>query len=209
MTEQQHHRVVSEIQQFRADIYQLLAGLLRDAPSQDLLDFLGNLEVNSDDDGEMVKAWSSLKLAAQTYSVETVTQEYTDLFIGLGHGEVIPYASWYMTGTLMDTQLVQLRQDLVRLGFAREDAVKEPEDHIAALCEVMSVLLLENPQHVQLSFWQKHLKPWADRLWSDLANAQGAAFYAAVAHLAEQFFIQEKDEFAALTLETPVQEGTL
>ncbi|BDY06992.1 molecular chaperone TorD family protein [Ferrimonas sp. YFM] len=209
MTEQQQNRVVPELQQFRADIYQLLAALLRSAPSQDLMDFLSQLEVSSDEDGEMVRAWSGLKLAAQTYSVESVTQEYTDLFIGLGHGEVIPYASWYMTGTLMDTQLVQLRQDLARLGFAREEQVKEPEDHIAAICEVMAVLLLETPQHVQLSFWNKHLKPWADRLWSDLANAKAAAFYAAVAHLAEQFFTQEADEFAALTLDTPVQEGSV
>ncbi|TKB54998.1 TorD/DmsD family molecular chaperone [Ferrimonas aestuarii] len=205
MTEQQQQRVVTELQQFRADIYQLIAGLLRDAPSVELLAFLSELEVSTDEDSGMVKAWSGLKLAAQTYNQESITQEYTDLFIGLGHGEVIPYASWYMTGTLMDTQLVQLRQDLIRLGFARQDTVKEPEDHIAALCEVMAALLLESPQHLQLNFWQKHLAPWVNKLAGDMVNAKGSAFYAAVGTLLLQFFAQEQDEFAALTLETPIQ----
>ena len=69
--------------------------------------------------------------------------EYQDLFIGVGRGEVVPYGSWYMTGFLMDKPLALLRADLAALGFERQENVKEPEDHAAALCETMAMLINE------------------------------------------------------------------
>ncbi|GAA4891533.1 TorD/DmsD family molecular chaperone [Ferrimonas pelagia] len=203
---QQQNRVVTEHQQLRADIYQLLAALLRQAPTTELLSFLAELELEADTDNPMNRAWHALKLAAQTHQDALLEDEFFNLFIGLGHGEVIPYTSWYLTGSLMDQPLALLRQDLARLGFARQDTVKEPEDHLAALCEVMAYLLLEAGQHEQLIFWQRHLETWVDKFFADLAKANNASFYTGVAALGSAFFATERTTFDNQTLDISVQQ---
>lgn len=156
-------RQVSENDQLRADIYQLLAALLRRQPSPELLHFLANLEIDANEDNEMTKAWLSLQLAAQQFNSAQLEDEYFALFLGVGCGEILPYGSWFMTGSLMDKPLALLRQDLMQLGFEREDNVKEPEDHVAALCEVMGTLILEAPSYRQLAFYQRHIGSWIGR----------------------------------------------
>lgn len=197
-------REVSENDQLRADIYQILAALLRGKPSTELLQFLANLEVDVDDASEMTKAWSSIKLASNQFSSEQLEEEYFNIFYGVGRGEIMPYASWFMTGSLMDKPLAMLRQDLMQLGFEREENVKEPEDHVAALCEVMGVLILEAPGYRQLGFYQRHLAPWIARFCTTLAETPSAAFYATVAQLAKAFFEAEANEFEQLQLDIPV-----
>ncbi|MBL4815029.1 MAG: molecular chaperone TorD family protein [Shewanella sp.] len=197
-------REVSENDQLRADIYQLLAALLRSQPSAELLQFLANLELDVDDPSEMTKAWSALKLAANQFSSEQLEEEYFNIFYGVGSGEIMPYASWFMTGSLMDKPLAMLRQDLIQLGFEREENVKEPEDHVAALCEVMGVLLLEAPGYRQLGFYQRHISSWIERFCTSLAATPSAAFYATVAQLAKSFFETEANEFEQLQLNIPV-----
>lgn len=129
----------------RVEIYGLLAHLFRKAPDQTVLDWLSVLDVeanqNASSSNTMAASWPVLKLAAQTSTVLAVEEEYQDLFIGIGRGEIVPFGSWYLTGSLMEMPLAHLRRDLMQLGFAREDNVKEPEDHIAALLEVMAMLV--------------------------------------------------------------------
>ncbi|GIU02083.1 TorD/DmsD family molecular chaperone [Shewanella morhuae] len=197
-------RQVSENDQLRADIYQLLAALLRRQPSPELLQFLITLEIDDNEDNEMTKAWLSLQLAAQQFSSDQLEDEYFNLFLGVGCGEILPYGSWFMTGSLMDKPLALLRQDLMQLGFEREDNVKEPEDHVAALCEVMGVLLLEAPSYRQLAFYQRHMGSWIGRFCDSLAKAPSAAFYATVAQLAKAFFEMEANAFEQLSLDIPV-----
>lgn len=197
-------REVSENDQLRADIYQLLAALLRSQPSAELLQFLGNLELDANDDSEMTKAWSAVKLASNQFSSEQLEDEYFKIFYGVGSGEIMPYGSWFMTGSLMDKPLAMLRQDLMQLGFEREENVKEPEDHVAALCEVMGILILEAPGYRQLGFYQRHIGTWIDRFCTTLAATPSAAFYATVAQLAKAFFEAEANEFEQLQLDIPV-----
>jgi hypothetical protein len=52
-----------------------------------------------------------------------------------------PTGSYYLTGFLNEKPLTVLRGALARLGIARAAAVKEPEDQVAALCEVMAGLI--------------------------------------------------------------------
>ena len=104
----------------------------------------------------------------------------------------------------MDKPLALLRQDLMQLGFEREDNVKEPEDHVAALCEVMGILILEAQSYRQLAFYQRHIGSWINRFCESLAKAPGAAFYATVAQLAKSFFELEQSEFEQLQLDIPV-----
>ncbi|ACJ31645.1 TorA specific chaperone, putative [Shewanella piezotolerans WP3] len=197
-------REVSENDQLRADIYQLLAALLRRQPSTELLQFLAGLDIDANDDSDMTKAWVGLKLAAEQFTSEQLEDEYFNIFLGVGSGEILPYGSWFMTGSLMDKPLALLRNDLMQLGFEREEEVKEPEDHVAALCEVMGTLILEAPGYRQLAFYQRHMGSWIARFCDSLAKTPSAAFYATVAELAKAFFVIEANEFEQLSLNIPV-----
>ncbi|MBC7003700.1 molecular chaperone TorD family protein [Photobacterium sp. BZF1] len=180
----------------RVEIYGLLAHLFRKAPDQTVLDWLSALDVeanqNASSSNTMAASWPVVKLAAQTSTVLAVEEEYQDLFIGIGRGEIVPFGSWYLTGSLMEMPLAHLRRDLMQLGFAREENVKEPEDHIAALLEVMAMLVEGGDKHLQQVFFNRHIATWFERLFTDLKAANSAVFYSAVAELALQFLLVEK-----------------
>ncbi|MFA0373095.1 molecular chaperone, partial [Vibrio sp. 10N.222.54.F6] len=88
----------------------------------------------------MQKAWIAIQQAATESNRKALEDEYQDLFIGIGRGEIVPFGSWHRTGSMMEKPLAEIRHDLELLGIERDEQVKEPEDHIAALCEVMAML---------------------------------------------------------------------
>ncbi|MGC3874389.1 TorD/DmsD family molecular chaperone [Halomonas sp. GXIMD04776] len=182
----------------RADIYRLLARLLREAPDADLLGFLADLDI-IEDNGDLKTSWKALTLAAATARPEGLERAHFRHLIGVIQGELVPYASWYLTGSLMEMPLVELRRDLKRLGFERAPDVKEPEDHIAAMLEVMAMLIESDPEQ-QAIFFQRHLASWGSDFMTDLARVD-TPFYASVGQLGHTFLQQE----AALNVpdETP------
>ncbi|CZF77656.1 TorD/DmsD family molecular chaperone [Grimontia marina] len=187
--------VTREDNEIRLNIYHLLAHLFRQAPDQDVLNWLATLEVEGDEDNGMAAAWSVLKLSASKTKPMQTADEYQQLFIGVGRGEVVPFGSWYLTGSLMELPLAHLRQDLRRLGFERQEETKEPEDHIAALLEVMAMLVDEEDTESQKAFFNRHIAPWFERLCDDVIRANAAVFYSSVAALAKQFLTIEKISF--------------
>ncbi|MEH6651093.1 MAG: molecular chaperone TorD family protein [Motiliproteus sp.] len=191
---------LNPLQQFRSDSYALLGSLLSQSPSQPLLQWLTQVELVDDQQSAMREAWEVLQLAASRAQVEQVSNEYHSLFIGVGRGELLPFASWYMTGFLMEKPLVTLRQDLQQLGFERDPDVREPEDHIAALCQVMAMIGSDDgvDRAVQQQFFERHLASWWQRFFNDLQTSQTSHFYSAVGRFAELFFEQE-----SLLLQTP------
>ena len=97
-------------------------------------------------------------------------------------------ATWYQTGFLMEKPLGLLRDDLAALGFERDPDVHEPEDHIAALCEVMAMLIQEGISlERQQQFFSAHIDTWADDFFKDLAEARSAVFYKSVARFGRAF----------------------
>ena len=186
--------VIKPLQQFRTDTYALLGSLLSQPPSQQLLQWLTQIELGDDQQSSMREAWGVLQLAASRAQSEQVAEEFHCLFIGVGRGELMPFGSWYMTGFLMEKPLVELRQDLEQLGFERDPDVREPEDHIAALCQVLALLVspadaVDGVQQQQ--FFERHLGSWWQRFFTDLQASQTAHFYSAVGRFAEVFFEQE------------------
>lgn len=190
--------------QVRAHTYGLFGALLTAAPSADLLALLAQVDPAPDvagggansaaTDAGFAGAWRQLAIAAEHADSNTLEQEYQDLFIGVGRGEVVPYGSWYMTGFLMDRPLALLRADLKRFGFERQDEVAEPEDHAGALCETMAMLLTEgHHQAVQRQFFEAHMGPWMKSFFRDLSEAKSARFYCAVGQFGEQFIEFESD----------------
>ena len=192
---------IDEEQKYRASAYALIAALLRSAPDQEMLDRLDGLSQETTADGDdLLLAMSTLALSAKIHTPIVIDDEFHKLFIGLGTGELVPYGSWYLTGFLMEKPLSDLRDDLARLGYERNTSVVEPEDHVAALCEVVSLMIAEGADlSVQNSFFQSHMVNWLGRFFDDLGKAKSAVFYKAVARFGAAFIALESEYFSMQT----------
>lgn len=179
--------------EYRAGAYAMLGALMRREPDEDLLKQVGGLAV-VDPDGELAAAMSALGMAARSMTAQAAKHEYFSLFIGIGRGELVPYGSWYLTGFLMERPLGELRTDLARLGFERDAANRDPEDHVGALCEVMAMLAEEDDAlDRQREFFSRHMAPWFERFFQDLSAAKSASFYRAVARFGAAFTAFERE----------------
>ncbi|EWH03780.1 TorD/DmsD family molecular chaperone [Halomonas sp. BC04] len=187
----------SEQDALRADIYRLLARLLLAPPDRDLLGFLASLEGEGESEsGPLAECWNELAMAAAASDPDTAAQAHFRHLVGVIQGEITPYASWYLHGTLMDEPLVTVRRDLRRLGIGRAESSRDPEDHLAALCEVMAILIDANSSD-QMTFFQTHLAPWAESCLADLARVD-TALYACTGRLGLHFIEQERREIPPL-----------
>lgn len=190
--------VVGDEDLMRGNLYGLLGHLLAAPPEQPLLDTLAGISPAPSDSSLLTAAWQMLAEAAARATPGTLGDEYLALFIGLGRGEVVPYGSWYMTGFLMEQPLASLRSDLAELGIERQEGVREPEDHAAALCDAMALLITGDdpaPVSVQSRFYARHIEPWMGKFFRDLQQAPSARFYRAVGQLGEQFIEVETRAF--------------
>ena len=137
--------------------------------------------------------------AAQEANAAKVEREYFDLFIGVGRGELLPYASYYLTGFLHERPLARLREDLIALGIERVEGNFEPEDHAATLCEIMAAIVggtFPAPDGAERALFEKHMAPWIGRFFADLERAEAADFYRHVGALGRAFMDIEREAFA-------------
>lgn len=187
---------VDEVDRQRAAEYGLLALLLGKAPDADTLARVARLKGDATDLG---MAHIELATAATDGNERAIGHEFFNLFVGVGRGELLPYASYYLTGFLHERPLARLREDLARLGVVRSENTSEPEDHIAILCEVMAGLAggaFEADIAGQARFFERHLEPWAGRLFADLELSKQAAFYRTVGRVGRIFMELESEAFA-------------
>src|SRR5450631_2456708 len=186
---------VDEIDQLRAAEYGLLSLLLGKAPDADTLSRVAALKGDASDLG---MAHIELAAAAVAADDRAVSKEFFDLFIGLGRGDLLPYASYYMTGFLHERPLARVREDMDVLGIERAGPSREPEDHIAILLEVMAGLArgdFEADFAEQARFFGRHLKPWASRMFADLEMSRSANFYRTIGRVGRVFMELESEAF--------------
>jgi len=184
-------------EQARADVYRLLGALLAGPPNAALIGMLQGITFREAENGAaMTAAWQALQAAAQRTTTDALEDEYFKLFIGLGRGELVPYASFYIHGFLMEKVLASLRDELGALGITRRSDVAEPEDHAAAVCETMGMIIAESGLHLrQSTFFERYIDSWMGRFFEDLGKAEAAEFYRAVALLGQQFLAVERQYF--------------
>ncbi len=180
-------------EQLRAQHYGFLARLLGEAPDGELL---GQIATMAGDETAFGQAYGALARKAAQLSPEDVANEYFELFVGVGRGELLPYGSFYLTGFLNERPLAELRADLRVMGVERVPGRYEPEDHIAFVLEVMAQLARGEIAGNQARFFDKHIGPWAAQFFDDLAIAPSADFYRPVAEIGRQFMDIEARAFA-------------
>ncbi len=184
----------------RARFYRLLSHLLQGPPKAEDLELLAGMTGDATPLGEAV---GGVARVAAGMAPATIGREHHNLFIGLGRGELVPYGSYYLTGFLHEKPLAKLRADLIRHGIERSPEVREPEDHIAALCGAMAGLILGEfgePATLddQKAFFNTHIAPWAKYFFTDLEAAKSAVFYAAVGRAGVAFMEVEETAFEML-----------
>jgi len=186
---------IDEIDRLRAAEYDLLSLLLGKAPDVETLKRIAALKGDGSDLG---MAHIELAAAASETDDRAASKEFFNLFVGLGRGELLPYASYYQTGFLHERPLARVREDLGVLGIERAGTSREPEDHIAILLEVMAGLArgdFEAEFAEQARFFERHLKPWAARMFADLEISQSARLYRAVGRVGRVFMELEAEAF--------------
>jgi TorA maturation chaperone TorD len=178
----QVRETVSDSELMRASLYRLLARALAAPADTEFLNALKKLEGDETAIGQNFRA---LQRAAAMTDVKSAAEEYQNLFIGIGRGELVPFASYYLTGFLNEKPLARLRNDMGELGIARSSGTKEPEDHAAAILEMMAGLIDGSFGAAlglgkQSEFFAQHVASWMPHFFKDLARARNARLLAPV-----------------------------
>ncbi|MEL6839661.1 MAG: molecular chaperone TorD family protein [Pseudomonadota bacterium] len=189
---------IAQEDRLRADLYNFLGLLLAGPPDEMVLAQTAGL---TGDETPLGQAISQLASVAKVSKPKAVTREFNALFIGLGRGELLPFASYYLTGFLNEKPLATLRGDMAAKGIARAPNVYEPEDNIASLMEMMGGLIVGRfacgaaDLQAQKAFFNKHVGPWAGHFFSDLEAAKNSVLYASIGAVGREFMEIEREAF--------------
>ena len=184
----------------RANFYALLARLFYAPPDEALLRTLaGSVEAEAEEGG-IGRAWLALSRAAAAADEGGVREEYDTAFVGTGKSPVTLYTTAYSTRFSNEVPLVELKADLAALGLSRRPDSSEPEDHVAALCDVMRYLITERPDDLeaQKEFFEKWIQPTAGELCAAIARSDCTSFYKSVAALLGELCTIEHGAFEML-----------
>ncbi len=188
----------------RAEVYGLLAAVLYAPPDTELLAQLRVAATEAPAAGAFLEEpWRQWVAVARDMDAAAIASEFTALFGGVGKPEVYVFGSHYLSGFLNDKPLAALRGDLAALGLERDEHMRESEDHIAYLCEVMRFLIAGDDVAVsnlerQRTFFAAHLQPWVLRLCDAVAGHPQARFYKASAEFMRAYFSVEIQGFDML-----------
>ncbi|MFX0540897.1 TorD/DmsD family molecular chaperone [Roseovarius sp. S4756] len=197
MTLAQAQQKIDEEDRLRADLYNYLGVMLAGPPDELLLAQTAGLTGDASSLGQAIEG---LARVAKVTKPKSALTEYNALFIGLGRGELLPYASYYMTGFLNEKPLANLRADMAALGMTRAENTFEPEDNIASLMEMMGGMIVGRfgtaaPLARQKEFYSKHIGPWAPHFFADLQGAKSSVLYASVGAVGAEFLNVEQEAF--------------
>ncbi len=189
--------------------YTLLAGLFRAPPSQAWLDGIGASAASAGvpvDDSALGHAWQDFALACAQANADAVRDEYDAVFVGVGKTEVLPYASYYLSGFLNERPLVELREHLALLGLARRAGIGETEDHVSALCETMAWLIAGDGEMrrdiaTQRAFFTRFIGSWYDGFAAAIEHCGLTDFYKHAGRLLRAFLAIEQQAFTFDSLE--------
>ncbi len=186
----------------RAEMYGLLSQLWFAPPDDAMLVQFAVAVTVAPVSGSFLEApWQDLVAAMRAVSASEAAAQHARLFLSAGKAEVLPYASFYLTGALNDRPLVDLRTDLAALGLASSAPEGETEDHVAFVFEVMRYLIAGDDMAVcnleqQRRFFRAHVQPWVAHALCDAVEQHPAAqLYAALARFTRAFIEVETQAF--------------
>lgn len=183
----------------RAALYALIGRFFYEAPDAELLARIVLDSEHADDGSPLGATLRALADAGREADEDALREEHFRLFVGVGKAIVTPYTSAYVAQVLHERHLLALRQHVMALGFARPESASEPEDHAAALCDVMRHLIRRGESDQgQKDFFERFVYPGLKPLCEKLAETEAAHFYQYVARFALTFLDIEREAFSML-----------
>jgi TorA maturation chaperone TorD len=188
----------------RAELYGLLSRLWFAPPDPALLaEFAVAVTQAPEPGGHLEAPWQDLVAAMRATTAEAAAAEWDALFGGVGKPEIFVYASYHLAGFLNERPLAALREDLARLGLARDPARGETEDHLAFVFEVMRWLVAGDDVAVcnleqQRRFFRAHVQTWVETLCDVVQAHPRAQLAAALAGFTRAFVQVESQAFDLL-----------
>lgn len=186
----------------RAELYGLLARLWFAPPDEALQQAFAVAVTQAPVPGSFLEGpWQELVAALRDVPPAAARREFDALFVGTGKAEVLPYASYQITGALNERPLVDVRSDVAALGLASAAPEGETEDHVAFVLEVMRWLIAGDDAAVcnleqQRRFFRAHVQPWVGRPLCDVVEQHPRArLYAALARFTRAFVEVETQAF--------------
>ena len=196
------HRTLPPEEAARGDFYALLGRLFFAGPDQTLLHSLAQAgALAAGGDPALAKAWHELVQASSVMDEGAAAEEYDSLFVAVGKAPVSVYAGFYTGAMAIDHPRVRLQAELGALGLARREHATEPEDHFAALFDVMRVLAAggagRSPAkiEVQKRFFESYLGAGAVKFFNAVIGCAHANYYRKVAALGLAFTAIEAESF--------------
>jgi TorA maturation chaperone TorD len=188
----------------RGNFYALIARLFAAPPDTSLIKAIASsAPLATEDDGALLPtAWSRLIAASSVIDEDSVREEYDALFGGVGKAQINLHASHHLTGFMMEKPLAELRTALTTLGLSRLESQPLTEDHVAALCEIMRILIVGAENFTPLSvseqkaFFVAHIAPWFAKFFTAITEHPLANYYVVIAQCGSAFFRVEEDSFA-------------
>ena len=198
--------VIAPEDQARADLYALLSRLYSAAPDATLLAAIASADELAADGTEiesrLARDWKALIAASAVTDPQAAADEYQQLFVGVGQSEVSLHGSAYAKAASGKTLLVGIREALDQLGLARQPGTSMFEDHLAAVCETMRLLIAGSGQPQpfdvgrQRQFFEDCVGNWVFACCSAIITKPVANYYRRVAQFTESFMALERDAFA-------------
>lgn len=188
----------------RAELYGLLSRLWLAPPDAPLLKSFAVAVTEAPLPGAYLEEpWRQLVGSLRETTLEAATEEFDALFQGVGRPEILPYASFHLSGFLNDRPLAELRDDLRALGLGRDEARVETEDHIAYVLEVMRFLIAGDDVAVcnleqQRRFFRQHVQTWVSALCEATQAHPAARVWRSVAAFTQAFVQVETQAFDML-----------
>lgn len=190
------HAIAPE-DELRANMYRLLACFLSSPPGERELRYAAEM---IGDNSPLGEALSTFAQAARNTTPSRLSEQYHELFIGLSRGKLLPFGSYYLTGFLNEKPLARLRGAMSKLGIERDPGNKDPEDHIAAVLDMMAGLIrgeFGKPATLeqQKQFFEEHLNSWAPHFFRDLEAEETSELYASLGTIGRLFLQTEETAF--------------
>ena len=166
-------------EQGRAHFYAIVSRLFYSPPDAALLAALAQADELEADDEIIAGRWRDLAKAAAGADAEAVRMEYETAFVGVGRAPVSLYTSAYSIRYTNEMPIATLREELAALGLARRTDAGEPEDHIAALCDVMRHMIAEQQRSLdeQQRFFERWIYPITEPLCNAIEKSEHTVFY--------------------------------
>ena len=214
-----------ELCALRQKYYSLLVRLFWKEPERDFLLSLREgmterVDWASQVSPTMAEGWETIDRFITDKDVGSVAEEFTQMFLGPHQMEIIPYESYYLTGSLFRAPLIEVRGFMKQIGLEKlREKISEPEDILPFELEILNWLIGKqiNTDSVeeeekwldfQTEFLKKHLLVWVPTCAQDIQAAEPADFYRGAAMVLlgylemEKLLFQDRGQQETDTIET-------